>query len=118
LIKPAKKKQGYAECPFFCAMNVSLWGLLLANALLPIALNSSAQASETSDQFEAALAKACEAQETPEMCSCYAKEVTSQYNDNQLVSFFNLLKDREANDMFLVIQSQVGMNCKNTTVEN
>ena len=99
-------------------MKISLRVLLLSAAVVPIGLNLAGNASETSEKFEAALTTACEAQETPEMCSCYAKEVTSQYNDNQLVSIFNLLKDREANDMFLVIHSQVGMNCKNTTVEN
>jgi hypothetical protein len=99
-------------------MHIRSWSILTAFSLLSLGGNLAAFSSEVSDQFEAALAKACEAQETPEMCSCYAKEVTSQYNDNQLVSIFNLLKDREANDMFLVIHSQVGMNCKNTTVEN
>ena len=99
-------------------MHIKSWSILTAFSLLSLGGNLAAFSSEVSDQFEAALAKACEAQETPEMGSCDAKEGTSQYNDNQLVSIFNLLKDREANDMFLVIHSQVGMNCKNTTVEN
>ena len=99
-------------------MKFSLRVLLLAAAVVPIGLNLAGNASETSDQFEAALTTACEAQEMPEMCSCYAKQVTSQYNDNQLVAIFNLLKDTEANDMFLVIHSQIGMNCKNSTGDN
>ena len=99
-------------------MKFSLRVLLLAAAVVPIGLNLAGNASETSETFQAALSKACEAQEAPEMCSCYAREVTSQYNDNQLVAIFNLLKDTEANDMFLVIHSQVGMNCKNSTSEN
>ena len=99
-------------------MKFSLRILLLAAAVVPIGLNLAGNASETSEIFEAALSKACEAQETPEMCSCYAKKVTSRYNDNQLVAIFNLLKDTEANDMFLVIHSQVGMNCKNAIINN
>ena len=99
-------------------MKFSLRVLLLAAAVVPIGLNLAGNASETSEIFEAALSNACEAQETTEMCSCYAKKVTSQYNDNQLVAIFNLLKDTEANDMFLVIHSQVGMNCKNATANN
>ena len=99
-------------------MKISLRVLLLAAAVVPIGVNFSANASETSEKFEAALTTACEAQETPEMCSCYAKQVTSQYNDKQLVAIFNLLKDTEANDMFLVIHSQIGMDCKNSSVEN
>ena len=99
-------------------MKFSLRLLVLAAAVVPIGLNLAVNASETSEKFEAALTKACEAQETTEMCSCYGKKVTSQYNDNQLVAIFNLLKDTEANDMFLVIHSQVGMNCKNATIEN
>ena len=99
-------------------MKISLRVLLLAATVVPIGLNLSANASETSERFEAALTTACEAQETPEMCSCYAKQVTSQYNDKQLVAIFNLLKDTEANDMFLVIHSQIGKNCKDTTGDN
>jgi len=104
--------------PFFCAMKLSLRVLLLAAAVVPVGLNLAGYASETSETFEAALSKACEAQEGPEMCSCYSKKVTSQYNDNQLVAIFNLLKDTEANDMFLVIHSQIGMSCKNSTIED
>ena len=99
-------------------MTNRFWSILTACSLVPLAGNLPAFSSEISDQFESALATACEAQETPEMCSCYANEVTSQYNDKQLVAMFKLLKDREANDMFLVIHSQVGMKCKNATVEN
>ena len=99
-------------------MKISLRVLLLAAAVIPIGLNLAGNASETSEKFEAALTTACEAQETPEMCSCYAKQVTSQYNDKQLVAIFNLLKDTEANDMFLVIHSQIGKNCKDTTGDN
>ena len=99
-------------------MKFSLRVLLLAAAVVPIGLNLAGNASETSEIFEAALSNACEAQETTEMCSCYAKKVTSQYNDKQLVAIFNLLKDSEANDMFLVVHSQIGMTCKNTTIDN
>ena len=99
-------------------MKLSLRVLLLAAAVVPVGLNLAGYASETSETFEAALSKACEAQEGPEMCSCYSKKVTSQYNDNQLVAIFNLLKDTEANDMFLVIHSQIGMSCKNSTIED
>ena len=99
-------------------MNKRFWSILTACSLVPLGGNLPAFSSEISDQFESALATACEAQETPEMCSCYANEVTSQYNDKQLVAIMNLLKDREANDMFLVIHSQVGMECKNSTIAN
>jgi len=99
-------------------MKVNLWGLLIGIAILPGGTNSPAQASATSEEFEKALRQACEAQETTEMCSCYAKRVTQQYEDKQLISIFNLLKDSEANDMFLVIHSQIGMNCKNSTDDN
>ena len=99
-------------------MNLSLRFVLLAAAVVPIGLNLPSYGSETSETFQGALSKACEAQETPEICSCYSKKVTSQYNDNQLVAIFNLLKDTEANDMFLVIHSQIGMDCKNSTIED
>ena len=99
-------------------MKNRFWSLVLGVGLLPAGVSFPALASEISDKFESALATACEAQESAEMCSCYAKEVTSQYDDRQLVAILKLLKDREANDMFLVVHSKVGMNCKNSNVDN
>ena len=99
-------------------MRNRLWSLVLGAGLLPAGVSFPALASEISDKFESALARACEAQESVEMCSCYAGKITSQYDDRQLVAILKLLKDKEANDMFLVIHSQVGMNCKNSTAEN
>ena len=99
-------------------MRNRFWSLVLGAGLLPVGGSLPVLGSEISDQFESALATACEEQESAAMCSCYAKEVTSGYNDKQLVAIMNLLKDREANDMFLVVHSQVGMECKNSTIAN
>jgi len=91
--------------------------LLFAIALVPLSVNQHALGSETSQKFESMLDEACKAQESPEMCSCYAKRVTAEYNDEELVSIYNLLKDQEANNMFLVVHGKVGRSCKETIAE-
>lgn len=92
-------------------MRSNLWGLILASAFLHIGFSSPGNASDVSERFETALAKACEAQESQETCSCYAKRVTEKYDDTELVSIFNLLQDQEANSMFLVIHAKDGQYC-------
>ena len=93
-------------------MKSALRTLLPVLALVPMGMIHQVRASETSQKFESMLDEACQAQESVERCSCYAKRVTEQYNDQELVNIFNLMKDQEANSMFLVVHANIGRSCK------
>ena len=76
------------------------------------ALGSPAFGSELSEKFQAELERACAQVDTPEVCSCYAKSVTARYDDRQLLVIFKLLKNKEANQMFMVTHAGEGRACK------
>ena len=84
-----------------------LIGVVALSVLGPPAL-----ASEVSEKFQAQLEDACLKVDTPEVCSCYAKSVTQRYDDGQLVVIFNLLKNKQANRMFLITHAVEGRACK------
>ena len=86
--------------------------LLLIGVTAASALSSAALASEVSEKFQAELETACLQVDTPEVCTCYAKSVTQRYDDGQLVTIFNLLKNKEANQMFLITHAVEGRACK------
>ena len=83
--------------------------LLIAST--PILFTPLALGSEVSDAFQLKLEKACLELESPDVCSCYAKSVTERYNDAQLITIFELLRDKEANKMFLVVHEDYGRVC-------
>ena len=68
--------------------------------------------SEVSEKFQAQLEDACLKVDTQAVCSCYAESVTRRYDDGQLVAIFKLLKNKEANQMFLVTHAVEGRACK------
>ena len=84
-----------------------LIGVVVLSVLGPPAL-----ASEVSDKFQAQLEAACLKVDTSEVCSCYAKSVTQRYDDAQLLAIFNLMKNKEANQMFMVTHAGEGRACK------
>ena len=84
-----------------------LIGVVALSVLGPPAL-----ASEVSEKFQAQLEDACLKVDTPEVCSCYAKSVTKRYDDAQLLAIFNLMKNKEANQMFMVTHAGEGRACK------
>ena len=87
----------------------SLVSLLIAS--VPIIFTPLAFGSEVSDTFQLKLEKACLELESSDVCSCYAKSVTERYNDAQLITIFELLRDKEANKMFLVVHEEYGRAC-------
>ena len=68
--------------------------------------------SEVSEKFQAQLEGACLKVDTQAVCSCYAESVTQRYDDGQLVAIFKLLKNKEANQMFLITHAVEGRACK------
>ena len=80
-------------------------------ASVPIVFIPLAFGSEVSETFQSKLEKACLELDSPGVCSCYAKSVTEQYNDAQLITIFELLRDKEANQMFLVVHEEQGRAC-------
>ena len=68
--------------------------------------------SEVSEKFQAQLEDACLKVDTQAVCSCYAESVTQRYDDGQLVAIFKLLKNKEANQMFLITHAVEGRACK------
>ena len=84
----------------------------LIGAIALSALGSPALGSEVSEKFQAQLEDACLKVDTQAVCSCYAESVTQRYDDGQLVAIFNLLKNKEANRMFMVTHAVEGRACK------
>jgi hypothetical protein len=76
------------------------------------ALGTPSFGSEVSDKFQAELERACGQVDSSEVCACYAKSVTERYNDAQLLAIFNLLKNKEANRMFMITHAVEGRACK------
>ncbi len=89
---------------FFCVV-----GVFVASAI-----GAPSFASQVSDKFQAELKRACGQVDTPEVCACYAKSVTARYDDGQLVAIFNLLKNKEANQMFMITHAGEGRACKSS----
>ena len=85
---------------------------LFVGALVVFAPACPVLASEVSEKFQSKLESGCLKVDTPEVCSCYAKAVTKRYDDGQLAVIFQLLKNKEANQMFLVTHSVEGRACK------
>ena len=75
-------------------------------------LSLPAYASEVSERFQSELERACAQVDSPEVCACYAKSVTERYDDGQLRVIFQLLKNKEANQMFVVTHAVEGRACK------
>ena len=86
--------------------------LLLVGALAISAPACPVLSSEVSEKFQSKLESGCLKVDTPQVCSCYAKAVTKRYDDGQLAVIFQLLKNKEANQMFLVTHSVEGRACK------
>ena len=82
--------------------------LVLGACLAPIA----SVASPTSEKFQSQLEEACLKIDSPAACQCYARRVTSRYNDQQLLAIFKLLKNKEASQMFMVTHAVEGRACK------
>tara|TARA_B100001063_G_C16585374_1_gene462838 strand:+ start:283 stop:699 length:417 start_codon:yes stop_codon:yes gene_type:complete len=75
-------------------------------ALLPVS------SSELKELFRDKLENACLKIDRKIICSCYARAVVSRYNDQQLAAISRLLKDKEANQMFLIVHGPEGGDCK------
>lgn len=75
---------------------------------MPIQANS----SQTSELFQNNLEKACLKIDRKVICECYSKSVTARYEDKHLAAISNLMKDKEANQMFLLVHSHEGMKCQ------
>ena len=86
----------------------------MSSAALPLP----GHASKTNDLFRDKLEKACLKIDQKEICKCYSKAVASRYGDQQLASIAQLLKDKEANQMFLIIHSTEGIACKSRIKTN
>ena len=84
------------------------WLFLICSA----ALSLPGHASKTNDLFRDKLEKACLKIDQKVICECYARAVASRYGDQQLASISQLLKDKEANQMFLVIHANEGIACR------
>ena len=67
--------------------------------------------SETSEAFQKNLEKACSKIDQKSVCECYSRTVTERYSDQQLASISVLLKDKKAQQMFLVVHSKEGIEC-------
>ena len=84
----------------------------LVGAMAFSVFGSPGLASEVSEKFQAQLEDACLKVDSPEVCTCYSKSVTARYDDGQLLAIFNLLKNKEANQMFLITHAVEGRACK------
>lgn len=84
----------------------SLFFVSLNAALLPV------NSSEVNEIFRDKLEKACLKIDQKIICSCYAKAVSSRYNDQELAAIATLLKDKEAKQMFLIAHRPEGGDCK------
>ena len=68
--------------------------------------------SEVSENFQAKLEKACLKIDSPKNCSCWSRSVTQRYDDGQLMKIFQLMKNAQANQMFMVTHSVEGRICQ------
>ena len=86
---------------------ISLFVFLAAQAFM-----SPAFSGEISEKFQASLQEACLKIDTAKNCSCWAKSVTERYDDGQLVAITKLLRNPQANQMFMVTHSVEGRICQ------
>lgn len=87
---------------------VLLWLFLICSAALPLP----GHASKTNDLFREKLEKACLKIDQKVICECYSRAVASRYGDQQLASIIQLLQDKEAQQMFLVIHANEAIACR------
>ena len=84
------------------------WLFLICSA----ALTLPGHATKTNDLFRDKLEKACLKIDQKVICECYSRAVASRYGDQQLASIAQLLKNKEANQMFLIVHATEGIACK------
>ena len=71
-----------------------------------------AKASQASEAFRDKLLSACLKIDAKDICQCYSKAVTARYGDQQLAAIAQLLQDRKANQMFVVVHATEAKACK------